>query len=1313
MHRISTKALNMTDYSRMKKSELILEISQLNKKLNELTDKINSSSAGNAEMRYKTIADNLNVGLYRSEAKNTGKILESNPAFLNMFGFSSFDELKHLRADDLYLNPEDRKSFLQILFKKGLVKNKEVWFKRKNGSMFLGSLSTLLISDGDNKPLYFDGIIEDITERKKAIVDLTLREEQYRTLFNLSPDGIVIMDENGNLIDANPAYCELLGYPFSEIIDSNISDLAHDDVKKQIKSNIAKILSGERLKHVVKNKSKKNNRETFINLNEGKIILPDGRPGILSIAEDITDRIQTEEKLKEREQLYRLLVENQSDFIVKVDTQGRFLFVSPSYCDFFGKTEEELLGREFMILVHQDDQSETNKAMKNLYKPPYKAYLEQRAMTNHGWRWVSWMDTAVLNEKNKVVEIIGVGRDITERKLAEQSLLQSEESYRGLFNSVTDAIYLQDQEGRFVDVNSGAEKMYGYPREYFIGKLPDFLSAPGMNDFEKVAGYIKEAFNGYPQTFEFWGIDKNKRIFPKEVRINKSSYFGKEVVVAFAHDISQRIADQQLLIEKEKKLRQIFNAFPDIYFKSNNKGVVLEISPSVEKITGFKPEEVIGRDSKVFYYSVDDFKTIADQFKISEEIRDFDTRLRTKSGGFIECSLTASLIVDENSGEPIEIQGVLHDISERVRAEQVIRENERRLSTLLANLPGMAYQCLYDEQWTMKFVSNGCLNLTGYAAEDLIDNYKLAYADLIHPDDQGQVYQKVTEAIDQKQSFTLIYRIKTKSNQEKWVWEKGVGVFSEEDGRFSLEGFITDITDQIKAEEEVRKLSRAVEQSPNIVIMTDLDARIQYVNRQFEKTSGYTAEEVIGKNPRILKSGYTGPEVYKKLWSNLSVGKEWHGEFKNRTKNGEIYWESANIFPLKDDQGKTTHYIGMKEDITFRKKMEIELVAAKEKAEESDKLKSAFLANMSHEIRTPMNAIIGFSQLLNEGGISEEERAHYINLIQNSGNDLMALIDDIIDISKIEAGQMKIFKSQYILDNLLLELYENFRQILKTQPAKTVLELRYLPPENADKVFIHTDVDRFKQIFRNLLNNAIKFTDFGSVEFGFSIKKEEQSPYLEFFVTDTGIGIPIDKKEIIFESFTQANDSESRLYGGTGLGLAITKKIVEILGGKIWVESKRGHGSTFYFTLPEFSFKPGEKFFNEIKNSSKDNFTNFSGKTLLIIDSNFTNLTFIQKVLNRTKCNLLQTVDYNKSLKIYEENMVDLVVIDISNTQNEGFKAILKLREKDKTLPIIALSSYTIESEKQKCLSIGCNDYLSKPIDISAFLSTIEKHLMR
>jgi len=1136
------------------------------------------------EEKFRTLANNLNVGIYRSTADKKGRFIEMNPAFVKMFGYSSREEMMVKSVSDLYKNAEDRTKLQKDLESIGHFNKREIELKKKNGETYVGSLSTVAIRDDSGKTKYYDGIIEDITERKKATEEIIRKEEQYRTLFDLSPNGVLIEDKKGIIIDANPAFCQMMGYTREELLRINVTQLSSDS-DESVNQNIKMLLDGKQLKHITKSRRK------------------DG------------------------------------------------------------------------VLIYTE--------------------LHERIFELEG-----------------ATAIICIAEDVTERIAAQKELRQSEESYRGLFNSTNDAIYVQDKQGKFLDVNTGAIKMYGYPKNFFIGKTPQILSAPGKNDLKETAKRLKKAFEGKPQVFEFWGIDKNKRVFPKEVKMNKSSYFGQDVVVVFAQDITERKAAQKSLEEKEQKLRRIFNAFPDIYFKSDIKGVVEEISPSVTKIAGYQPEEIIGEKSKRFYYSQEEWNEISRLVFDKGEVNDFDTRIKCKNGQIINCSLTARLVYDENN-RPFEIEGVLRDITDRKNTEVALWESNRRLSTLMDNLPGMAYRCANDHKWTMIFVSNGCRELTGYESDDIIGNKKKSYNDIIHPDDRERVWKSVQEALKKKTSYRMTYRIETADLATKWVWEQGSGVYSEEDSLQALEGFITDITDQRRAEEEVRKLSRSVEQSPNIVIIADLNARIEYVNPRFSAVTGYTAEEVIGRNPRFLKSGKTPKESYTAMWNRLTSGLDWSGEFQNRKKNGEVYWESANIFPLKNEEGEISHYISMKEDITDRKKMEKDLIRAKEKAEESDRLKSAFLANMSHEIRTPMNAIIGFSQLLNDESISSDEKAHFIDLIQKSGNDLLRLIDDIIDISKIEAGQLKVFKSQYFLDNILEEIYNSYQQFLKTKPDKANVKLQYKQPKDK-KTVIFTDIDRFRQIFRNLLNNAIKFTESGLIEFGFRKTSDKTEPMLEFYVRDTGIGVPADKLEVIFQSFRQANDSDTRLYGGTGLGLAITRRMVELLGGKIWVESAKGQGSTFYFTLPFKKIKLG--YFQESMDaeSSKKDIQNYdwSGKNILIVEDDDNSYIYFKNILSRTNIRIQRAVNGTEALEKVRKGNFNVVLMDIRIPRLNGLKTTTRIKEINKNIPVIAQTAYAMEGEKEKCIKAGCDDYISKPIKINDFFTIINKHII-
>lgn len=363
--------------------------------------------------------------------------------------------------------------------------------------------------------------------------------------------------------------------------------------------------------------------------------------------------------------------------------------------------------------------------------------------------------------------------------------------------------------------------------------------------------------------------------------------------------------------------------------------------------------------------------------------------------------------------------------------------------------------------------------------------------------------------------------------------------------------------------EQIEVLNNSVKQSPVSIVITSKDGDIEYVNPKFEETTGYSFDEVFGENPRILNSGTTKPALYEDLWRTILDGHVWQGEFKNKKKDGTFYWEQASISSVKNKAGEISHFVAVKEDITERKILDKELLLAKEKAEESDKLKTAFLANMSHEIRTPMNGILGFSELLRENDLSKDEASRYIDIINSNGRQLLGIIDDIITVSNLEVQQLKLNMQQFNLVSFL----ERIRLTIE-------MESKYIEKDNISLIFpileqavfqIEADEGKIQQVLINLLKNALKFTSQGSVALKLSI---QDNGSLLFQVEDTGMGISTEMKEVIFNRFRQVDDSNTRSFGGTGLGLAISKGLVELMGGNIWLKSSLGKGSSFSFSVP-------------------------------------------------------------------------------------------------------------------------------------------------
>jgi PAS domain S-box-containing protein len=529
-----------------------------------------------------------------------------------------------------------------------------------------------------------------------------------------------------------------------------------------------------------------------------------------------------------------------------------------------------------------------------------------------------------------------------------------------------------------------------------------------------------------------------------------------------------------------------------------------------------------------------------------------------------------------------------------------------------------------------------------------------------------------------------------------------------------LYSIIHDITDKKKAEEKLKLLNRAVEASSVSVVITDAEGQISYVNPYFTKLTGYSYEEARGKNPRVLKSGNQPKTFYEELWNTILSGNEWTGEFNNMKKNGELFWEKAIISPILNSDGKIINFVAIKEDITERKKMLEELVAAKEHAEESDRLKSAFLANMSHEIRTPMNGILGFSELLKEPGLTGEEQQEYIRIIQKSGVRMLNIINQIVDISKIEAGLMTLDIKESNINEQIEYIHTFFNPEAETKGIK--LSFRKALPQN--EAIITTDREKLYAILTNLVKNAIKYTKEGSIEFGYRIVETQYiaSPQniasLQFYIKDTGIGVPKDRQEAIFERFIQADIADKMAYQGAGLGLTISKAYVEMLGGKIWVESEEGFGSTFYFTLP-YNTEPLKETIDRQPEPSEKNEIVRNLKILIAEDDEVSEM-LIDTYIKIFGKEILKARTGIEAVEMCRNNPdTDLILMDIRMPDMGGYEATRQIRLFNQKVVIIAQTAYGQFGDKEKAIEAGCNDYISKPINKDKLLSLIQKYLKK
>ncbi len=927
-------------------------------------------------------------------------------------------------------------------------------------------------------------VFRDQTKERAYSRKIHESEEKYRTVFQTSPDAVSISRMDGLYEDINDSFTRITGFTQEEVIGKHTYEIniwAHNkDRKKFVKE--------------LKEKGFVSNLESQFRCKDGRLLTAllsagliniNNVPSILSTTRDISERKKAETQVNK----LSAAVKQSPSIIVITDLEGKMEYVNPKFSTLIGYSVDEAMGQVAPIMKHGELTNAFYKELWNTITAGKVWFGEfQHRKKNGELFWESASVSPLFNKEGEIINYIKVAKDITEQKLTEVALQESESSYRELFNKVTDAIYIQDRNGRFLDVNQGAVDMYGYPKAFFIGKTPEIISAPGKNDIKAIGKAIRKAYNGKNQQFEFWGVRKNGEVFPKEVRLTKGTYLGQEVIIALSIDITERKRAEVI----QEVLYNISNA----------------------AVTSSHLEEVI----------------------------------------------------------------------------EIIRLELGRLMDT-TNF----YIAFYDEK-------------TG-------------------------ILSSSTEK-DEKDTF------------DSWPSEK------------SLTGYVIKHQQSLLVRETDKlKLRQAGE--------------IETVGTPSKVWLGvplWLNKNVIGA---VVVQSYDNPDAYNENDKSLL-------EFISNQISTSIH----------------------------RKKAEQDLLTAMENAKESDRLKSAFLANMSHEIRTPMNGILGFTSLLKEPALSGEEQQEYIRIIEKSGVRMLNIINNIIDISKIEAGLMEVELSETNINEQIEYIYHFFKSEVEAKGMQLLFKTS-LPVKAA---IVKTDREKVYGILTNLVKNAIKYTKQGSIAFGYEMETVEETgnaPVLRFYVKDTGIGIPKERQKAIFERFIQADIEDKMAYQGAGLGLAISKAYVEMLGGKLWVESTEGEGSTFYFTLP-YAAEP-EHHFNEAALESKPA-QHLKKLKILIVEDDKTSEQLITIALKNYSKEFLNAKTGKEAVETCRNNPdIDLILMDIQLPEMNGYEATEMIRQFNKKVVIIAETAFALTGDREKALEAGCNDYISKPIDKNELLGLIGK----
>ncbi|MFO7972065.1 MAG: ATP-binding protein, partial [Desulfobacterales bacterium] len=494
------------------------------------------------------------------------------------------------------------------------------------------------------------------------------------------------------------------------------------------------------------------------------------------------------------------------------------------------------------------------------------------------------------------------------------------------------------------------------------------------------------------------------------------------------------------------------------------------------------------------------------------------------------------------------------------------------------------------------------------------------------------------------------------------------------------------------------------ENSINPIMWTDAKTgKIIACNPASKILTEYDSQELIGQSFTLMIPQEQLSDTVSKYQKHQQIRKTKSIESQIITKSGKIkdVELSATNIELNGKEISQAIFI----DITSRKQQQKELIASKEKAEESDRLKSAFLANMSHEIRTPMNGILGFADLLKKPHLSDGQQQQYLQIIEKSGKRMLNIINDIIDISKVEAGLMELDIKETNVNEQIEYIYTFF----KPEAESKNIKLSFNNSLPAKEAIINTDREKVYAILTNLVKNAIKYTEKGSIEVGCHVKTDSETGKLEFYVKDTGIGIPKDRQEAIFERFIQADIADNGAYQGGGLGLSISRAYVEMLGGKIWLESEEGRGSTFYFTLPYNAEPDAETIDRQLEPSEKNN--DIKKPKILIVEDDEVSEILLDETVKMFSNEILKARTGIEAVEVCRDNPdTDLILMDIQMPEMGGFEATKQIREFNKEVIIVAQTAYAQLGDREKSIKTGCNDYIAKPINKDELLALIQKY---
>lgn len=1177
--------------------------------------------------------------------------------------------------------------------------------------------------DGNGKALKSIGIVQDITEQKQA--EDTLRENQARFEMALiaGNQGAWILDwqKKKNIVDER--WAAMLGYSLEEV-GQNLDfweSKVHPDDLKEIYSAFEQHQRGEISMIDVEVRARIKNGEWKWISDRAQILkrTPSGQPWVMAgIHTDITDRKKSELALQESEKKFRELFENLVDEVhlwkIIKDKNGKItgwqlVDANPSALKAWGKSIDEIIGKTANEIFGSDAHGQFMPIVEEIFKT-YKPYHWENYFAPTGQ--YLYMESIPFGDY-----FISTGKDITEQKEAELELKATQQKLESIFGEMEDVVWSMAYPSlETLFVTPSVEQLYGYPMQEWMGK--------GSILYQQVIH--PEDRDLISQMFE--RLKKDHKVV-QSYRVITADGITKWVnsklrLITDQHGVPFRLDGQVQDITERKRIEE--------KLKRNNQ--LLEASQAIAKVGGWEldlitnhlfwtaetyrihdtsPEEFNPTvDAGVGYFLPESKKQISEALELAmTKGIGYDLYLETYTtkGRRIDVRTTCEVTLVD--GKPTKLTGIFQDITEQKKTQNELETLNTRLSIAAEAAKIGVWEFFFKDQkliWDDKM-----FELFNVSKSTFSGTYE-AWRSTVHPGDLERIEKDLQNAIACGQSFNSEFRIVWRDKSIHHIKGMAESVRDSNGNPYKMIGVNYDITEQKEAQHDLEKsnarLSLAT-QSAHIGIWEFLiEEDILIWEDETLKLFGLTRESFSG-NYQGWKSTVHPEDIdeaEQKIREAIANKTILNMEFRTIWPDKTIRYIGAFGKPILDDTGRVIKLVGTNYDVTERVQKEIELLQAKEKAEESDRLKTAFLANMSHEIRTPMNGIMGFASLLQKENITPQKEKEYLAMIQKSGDRMLNIINDIISISKIEAGEINVTLSPTNI-NEQLEFISSFFDPEASEKGIKIVITSALPEH---KAIVSTDQEKVYGTLTNLVKNALKFTHEGTIELGCREKPEQAE--LEFFVKDKGIGIAPDQLGIIFERFRQVNDSSTRNYEGAGLGLAISKAQVEKLGGKMWVESEVGKGSTFYFTIPCQRDLLGTKVQAAESDPSKNKVQSHQRIKIVLAEDDLISATFLKAVLSINDNEILHATTGTEAVDIVRNNPdTDVVLMDLSMPELNGYEATSQIRQFNKAVVIIVQSGYAFKANIKQATEAGCTDYISKPVNENELLGMIAKHVRK